>query len=117
MTASTATTTRTVRVTAGDRDYVWFNATETTGKDITADTVLVGFGDYWNTPAAAIALDGASDQVQHPDPSSVRAGLFIASTTGSDGAHVVPPGKYEGWIKVSDSPTVAWVRCGPVEVI
>jgi hypothetical protein len=117
MTTSTPTTTRTVRVTAGDRDYVWFTATESTGKDISADTVSVGFGTWYEPPSAPITPNGASDQTQHPATSSVRVGLLIAASTGSDGAHVVLPGKYEGWIKISDSPTVAWVRCGPVEVI
>jgi hypothetical protein len=116
MTSSTSTV-RTVRVTAGDRDYVWFNATESTGKDITADIVQVGFSDYWNPPTAPITPNGASDQTQHPTPSSVRVGLLIGATDGGVGAHVIAPGKYEGWIKVSDSPTVAWVRCGQVEVI
>lgn len=117
MTASTATTTRTVRVTAGDIDYVWFVATDSTGADITADTVQVGFSDYWNPPSSPITPNGASDQTLHPTTSSVRVGLLIGATSGGVGAHVILPGRYEGWIKVSDSPTVSWVRCGPVEII
>ena len=125
MTASTATT-RTVHVTGGDRDYVWFNATDSTGADLTGDTVVVGFSVYWTPPTVTITPTGASDVVQvlpvtQPGgtvtQSHLRVGLFIAATTGSDGAHVIVPGKYEAWIKVSDSPTVSWVRCGPVEVI
>lgn len=117
MTSSTTiSTTRTVRVTAGDIDYVWFTATEITGKDITADSVLVGFGTWYEPPASPITPNGASDQTEHPTPASVRVGLLIGATSTS-GAHVIAPGKYEGWIKVSDSPTVAWVRCGPVEII
>lgn len=128
MTASTATTTRTVHATAGDRDYVWFNAIDTTAQDLTGSTVVVGFGTWYETPAAMITPNGASDVVQvlpvtQPDgtitQSHIRVGLFIAASTGSDGAHAIAPAstKYEGWIKVSDSPTVAWVRCGPVEII
>jgi hypothetical protein len=128
MTTSTPTTTRTVRVTAGDRDYVWFNATDTTAQDLTGSTVVVGFGTWYDTPTAAITPNGASDVVQvlpvtQPDgsvtQSHLRVGLFIAATTGSDGAHVIAPAstKYGAWIKVSDSPSVSWVRCGPVEII
>jgi hypothetical protein len=116
MTASISTT-RTVRVTAGDVDYVWFNATETTGKDITADTILVGFGTWYEPPSSPITPNGASDQTEHPTTSSVRVGLLIGAAAGGVGAHVIAPGKYEGWVKVSDLPTVAWVRCGPVEIV
>lgn len=108
---------RTLRATYGDRDYIWFTATELTGKDITSDSAVVGFGGADAPPAVEIVPDGASDIVQHPSPSTIRVGLFVAADAGTDGAHVITPGRYYGWIKPADTPSAAWVRCGSVTII
>ncbi len=108
---------RTVRVSAGDRDYIWFSAVEINGGDVSADTVVVGVGTYRDPPALQITPDQRSDLVQHPIPSRIRVGLFVARDAGIDDAHVFAPGVYYGWIKPTDSPSTAWVYCGMFRII
>jgi len=112
-----ATMSRTVRITAGDRTHVYFETTDIKGADLTSATAVVGFGDLNNPPAFPITPNGASDTIDHPAINQVRIGLFVAATTGADGAHVVPPGDYTGWIKPTDTPSTEWVSCGPVTII
>ena len=110
-------TRRTMHITAGDRDYIWFEASVVDGSDISAATATVGLSSDFNTPPSMeITPDGARDLTERPNAQTVRVGLFVAATA-VDGAHVVTPGNWTAWIRPSDAPSVAWVRCGPVTLV
>ena len=96
---------RTVYVTSGAVEYVWANVTETSGLDISGDTVAVSLGT-----SAAAGVWQSPDITQYPVLGTVRVGFLV-------GQSIIPAaGNYQYWVKVGDSPETIAVRCGLVTV-
>jgi hypothetical protein len=102
------TTTTIIYVTAGAQQYVGGTVTETTGKDISADTCMIGLSGSQNVPPTtwvAPSVNTAGSTV-----ASRVLKLLITSTT--------TPGTYYCWAQITDSPEVApLVIQGPIVVI
>lgn len=96
---------RTVYVTSGANEYVWANVTETSGQDLSGDTVRVSLGS-----SALAGTWQAPDITQYPAVGSVRVGVLVGST-------IIPAaGSYQFWVKVGDTPETIPVRCGLVTI-
>lgn len=102
MTAQTAPT-QTIAVSNGATEYTWpVTVTETTGKDISGDTVQVSLGTY-GAPGT-----WTSGVLTRPTASSATVKLLVTNT--------VTPGTYYVWVKVSDSPEIVPRRAHRVTV-
>lgn len=96
MTTACDTDTQTIRVAAGEVEYTWPEVlTETSGADISGDTVQMCLGSY-TAPGAFVT----PDRVDHPAVSSVSVALLI----GVD--YRPAAGTYWVWVKITDAPEV-----------
>lgn len=95
---------QTINVTAGGARYVGGTITETTGKDISADTVVMALGSdttpgIWTTPDVKVAA-----------VASVTVKLLVTNA--------VAVGTYWIWGRITDSPEVEpFILDGPIYVV
>jgi hypothetical protein len=91
---SMTTEDQTIYVTAGGPEYTRPRTiTDTTGKDISADPVLVGLSSYETPPSSLVAptLD-----LPQANKATRVVQLLVTNTT--------PPGTYALWAKITDNP-------------
>lgn len=94
-----------LRTSQGEVDYTLpCTVTESTGKPIDGDPVWVSLGSYdvvgeWKTP----------DVVTHPTDSSVTVSLLLGQLD-LGGSFDPPPGRYYVWVKLTDDPTIPFLR-------
>lgn len=95
---------QTINVSAGAARYVGGTITETTGKDISADTVVMSLGTATG-PAAWVAPDEKLANV-----ASVTVKMLVTSATAV--------GTYFVWARITDSPEVEpFILDGPIYVV
>lgn len=101
--------TSTIQVSLGETRYVGGTITEATGKDISADTILMGLGDYDTPPAKTAGKAPDVDEPGDTSASRVVKLLIDDNYTAGKGLYVW------GWI--ADNPEVTPVRVqGPIAI-
>ncbi|TFD74747.1 hypothetical protein [Cryobacterium fucosi] len=96
-----------IYVSTGAARYVGGTVTETTGKDITLATFLVGLGSISTPPTVWVA---PSVNVQGATVAVRILKLLVTNTT--------PAGTYYCWAKITDTPEVEpLILQGPIVVI
>lgn len=99
-----------IHVTAGQKLYVGGTITETAGKDITADTIVMALGGYSTPPARA---DGKTPDSDEPGASTASrvVKLLIDAT-------YPPAAQQYVWAWIDDIPEIEPVRlAGPFTII
>lgn len=99
---------RTVRVTAGDQVYVGGTITETTGKDISGDTIVLALLPLGSKPDET-TTGTAPDVDENPAPAQRVVKKLITDD--------VEPGTYQLWARITDTPEREWLRLGTVNAI
>lgn len=98
-----------VIISSGAAVYVGGTVTETTGKDISADTFMISLGSdqnpgTWLTPDVSIAGTSNAQRIVK---------LLVSPTVPAN----LAKGTYWVWVKISDSPEIQPLRVqGPVNV-
>lgn len=86
-------TSQKIDVSNGATEYTWpVTITETTGKDISTDTIQISLGTA-NTPGT-----WTTGVLTRPAASSATVKLLVTNS--------VTPGTYYVWVKVADSPEI-----------
>lgn len=99
----------TIHVSLGEISYVGGTITETTGKDITAATIVMALGTYSTPPAKTVGRAPDSDQPGATTASRVVKLLIDNSYQPTSGQYVW------GWI--TDAPEIEPVRLdGPITI-
>lgn len=97
--------------TAGAVKYVGGTITETTGKDISADTFVMSLGSDKNPGTTWVA----PDQSVAGATNNIRTLKLLVSASLPTG--IVVPGTYWVWAKITDTPEVEPIRLqGPITV-
>lgn len=96
---------QTIMVSEGAIEYTYpITITETTGKTISADTVDLALGTVYAPYTARVP-----DKLTFPQSNQAVAQMLIGTT------YVPPPGTYQLWWRITDSPEIAW-RMAPLTV-
>lgn len=89
-------------VSKGEAEYVGGTITEKSGKNISADQIVVGVGTYWTPPAKADAVAADVDQ-----PGATTADRLIKKLIDA----LVPVGAgRQLWAWITDSPEIEPIR-------
>lgn len=100
---------RPVYASAGAVSMRSIQITETTGKDIHSDPVLIALLPYGQKPTASTAGKTPDHTAYDPAvPSVVTVGILIDDSTA--------PGTYRTWARIADTPEIEWLEGGLVEV-
>jgi len=96
-----------IRPNYGDVVYVSVVFTETTGRDISSDSFLIGLSSFDEPPT-----DGRTpDLVTSISASQKQVSLLVG------GAYTPDAGTYWPWVQVTDAPETEWVRAANERVI
>lgn len=93
---------RTIRVSAGETQYLSVVLTEKDGKNIVGDTFAVSLSPSYDAPG-----EWTAPELQTISTSSVRLKLLVGS-----GGITPEPGAYWIWLRAIDTPETALIRVG-----